>query len=44
MIIVTEFKMKFGIIGAAMETLIMKSKFNKTLSELFESLKQYAEK
>ena len=40
---VTDFKMKFGILGSVMEALVMKPKFNKVLDELFESLKKYAE-
>lgn len=39
----TDFKMKFGIFGSIMETLVMKPKFNKVLDKLFENLKHYAE-
>lgn len=41
---VTEYKMKFGVLGSIMDALMMKPKFNKTLNELFVSLKNYIEK
>ena len=41
---VTEYKMKFGILGTVMDTMMMKPKFKKTLNELFISLKKHVEK
>ena len=40
----TEFNAKFGIIGTIMERLMMKPKFDTTLSKIFSGLKNYAEK
>ena len=40
---ITEYKMRFGILGSIMDSLMMKSKFNKTLDEVFISLKKYIE-
>ncbi len=41
---ITDYKVKFGLLGALMDRVVMKPKFNKILDELFISLKQYAEK
>lgn len=40
---ITEYKMKFGILGSVMDALIMKSKFNKSLDEVFLNLKKHTE-
>lgn len=40
---VTEYKMKFGILGSLMDKMVMRPKFNKVLDDLFLSLKKYAE-
>ena len=39
----TRYLLKFGILGTLLDQLMMKHKFNKILSELFASLKNYAE-
>lgn len=41
---VTEYKLKFGILGTILDLLVMKRKFNAILRDLFVSLKSYAEK
>lgn len=40
---ITEYKVKYGLLGLLLNQLIMKSKFNKTMEEVFLSFKKYAE-
>jgi uncharacterized protein YndB with AHSA1/START domain len=40
---VTEYKLKFGVLGALLDNLMMKSKFKRTVDELLAGLKKYAE-
>ena len=40
---ITEYRVKYGVLGVLLNFLIMKSKFNKTMNEVFESLKKYVE-
>ncbi len=42
--IITEYKLKYGILGKLLNKLIMKLKFNNTMNEVFQSLKIYVEK
>ena len=39
----TEYKLKYGIIGQLMDSLIMKRKFHKIIDEVFENMKKYIE-
>jgi len=41
---ITDYKMKFGLVGSLLDKLVMKSKFNKILDDLFISFKHYSEK
>ena len=40
---ITEYRVKYGVLGVLLNFLIIKSKFNKTMNEVFESLKIYVE-
>ena len=40
---ITEYRVKYGLLGLLLNQLIMKSKFNKTMEEVFLSFKKYAE-
>ena len=39
----TEYKLKYGIIGQLMDSLMMKRKFHKIIDEVFENMKKYIE-
>ncbi len=39
----TEYKVKFGVLGTVMDSLMMKPKFNKVLNDLFVNMKTYVE-
>ena len=39
-----EYKLKFGLIGALLDKLMMKKKLDKTMNTVFESMKAYIEK
>ena len=40
---ITDYKVKFGILGSLMDRVMMKQKFNKILEEVFVSFKQHVE-
>jgi len=40
---ISEYKIKYGFLGVILNHVVMKSKFDKTMKEVFESLKKYAE-
>ncbi len=40
---ITEYRVKYGALGVLLNFLIMKPKFNKTMNEVFVSLKKYVE-
>jgi hypothetical protein len=38
-----EYRLKFGVLGRLMDVLIMRRKLDRTISEIFASLKRYIE-
>lgn len=40
---ISEYKVKYGFLGIILNQIVMKSKFDKTMKEVFERLKKYAE-
>ncbi len=40
---VSEYKVKYGFLGIILNQAVMKSKFDKTMKEVFDSLKNYGE-